>query len=85
MFHNNKTVFNKLRRGKPMTPEEIKAQFKKSGTTVLAWAKERGYDPTTVYMLLNGQLKGCYGRSHEIAVELGLKPLAKPPVTIHET
>ncbi|MDR1276084.1 MAG: DNA-binding protein [Candidatus Accumulibacter sp.] len=57
-----------------MKPETFKARLRQQGGTVLAWAAERGYNPTMVYQLLNGQLKGHYGKSHEIAVALGLKP-----------
>lgn len=65
--------FNNSRR-QAMTPEVIKARIRRSGITVRQWAKEHGYPEIPVYMLLNGQLKGNYGKAHEIAVALGLKP-----------
>ncbi|MDR3322909.1 MAG: DNA-binding protein [Zoogloeaceae bacterium] len=56
-----------------MTPEQVKARFKRDGRTITAWAKEHGYNRTAVYMALNGQSKGHWGKGHEIAVALGLK------------
>jgi gp16 family phage-associated protein len=52
----------------------IKARLARQGVTVRQWAKQQGFQETMVYMLLNGQLKGCYGKSHQVAVALGLKP-----------
>lgn len=64
-----------------MTPNAIKTRIRQQGITVLEWSKRHGYNPNTVYMLLNGQLKGRYGKSHEIAVALGLKPGPETGVT----
>jgi gp16 family phage-associated protein len=57
-----------------MTPTQVKTKFKAEGKTFTAWAKEYGYNRHTVYLVLNGQLKATFGKSHEIAVALGLKP-----------
>lgn len=57
-----------------MTPEQVKRRFKASGTTFTRWASENGYTPNEVYRVLNGQAKANYGKSHDIAVKLGLKP-----------
>lgn len=56
-----------------MSPEKLKKQFRQSGKTFTEWAKEHGYARNDVYRVLNGQLKGNYGKGHEIAVKLGLK------------
>jgi gp16 family phage-associated protein len=56
------------------TPEQVKAEFLALGITISQWARERGYTPREVSMVLNGQVKGNYGKSHRIAVQLGIKP-----------
>ncbi|NOT66694.1 MAG: DNA-binding protein [Methylotenera sp.] len=56
-----------------MTREQIKAKFRKEGKSVNKWAKEHGFTPCMVYLVLNGQLKGNYGKSHDVAVALGIK------------
>jgi gp16 family phage-associated protein len=60
-----------------MTPEEVKAKFRKEGKTFTEWAKENGYTRNAVYRALNGFDKCLYGKSHEIAVKLGLKESTK--------
>jgi len=56
-----------------MTPEQVKDRFRKRGKTVASWAEENGYSRQEVYRVLNGFTKGYRGKSHEIAVKLGLK------------
>jgi gp16 family phage-associated protein len=60
--------------GAGMTAEQVKQQFRANGTTFTEWALEHGFDRNDVYRVLNGQLKGNYGKGHEIAVLLGMKP-----------
>lgn len=55
------------------TIEQVKKEFRSNGMTVASWAEENGYTPQEVYKVINRQHKGNYGRSHEIAVRLGLK------------
>ncbi len=57
-----------------MTPAEIKKRFEAEGQTLSDWAKQNGFERLAVYQVLNGQLKGKYGKAHEIAVKLGIKP-----------
>lgn len=57
-----------------MNPEQIKAQFRREGKTFAAFARDNGYRLGDVYRVLNGQYKGHYGKAHEIAVKLGMKP-----------
>ena len=56
-----------------MTPDQIKAKFRREGRTFTQLATERGWPRNAVYRVLNGQDKANYGRAHEIAVALGLK------------
>ena len=56
-----------------LTPKQVKARFRARGLTLTQWAKEHGYPRNAVYRTLNGFDKAQYGRSHEIAVALGIK------------
>lgn len=62
-----------LPRARPLTPNQVKANFMAHGVPVATWAKANGYSPRYVYMVLNGQFKGHFGKAHDIAVKLGLK------------
>lgn len=55
------------------TAEQVKRRFESQGKTFAEWARENGYERMQVYQVLNGTVKGKYGKSHEIAVKLGLK------------
>lgn len=61
---------------KTKTPEQLREEFKKKGTTFKRWAMENGYRPAQVYRVTAGVDKGYYGDAHEIAVKLGLKSAA---------
>lgn len=56
-----------------MKAEKIKAGFRERGETIKDWCDARGYDPTYVSRILNGNVKASRGKAHEIAVELGIK------------
>lgn len=56
------------------TPDQVKADFLASGITISQWAREHNYTPREVSLVLNGQIKGRYGKGHDIAVALGIKP-----------
>lgn len=57
----------------PRTREQIKADFAALGITLSQWARENGFDRTTVYAVINGYSRGSYGNAHAIAVALGMK------------
>ncbi|NMX60218.1 DNA-binding protein [Pseudomonas sp. WS 5079] len=59
---------------KALTADQVKENFRRVGKTITQWAIENGYSRTSVYRVLNGQDKAHYGRAHDIAVKLGLKP-----------
>lgn len=59
---------------KALTADQVKERFRLAGKTFTAWAVENGYTRNEVYRVLNGQAKANYGKAHEIAVKLGLKP-----------
>ncbi|MCK9987625.1 MAG: hypothetical protein AzoDbin1_04097 [Azoarcus sp.] len=57
----------------PYSADKIKQLFQAAGVPVSTWAESNGYSRRDVYMLLNGQFKGKYGRGHELAIKLGMK------------
>lgn len=56
-----------------ITIEKLKENFEKDGKTLAAWARENGYKPREVYLVVGGQNKAKYGKGFEIARKLGLK------------
>jgi gp16 family phage-associated protein len=64
-----------LSKGKVLvrTLKEARAAFHRSGKSVVSWAKENGFCPQLVYLVLSGQRKGLRGQTHKIAVRLGIK------------
>ncbi|BBL69714.1 DNA-binding protein [Methylogaea oryzae] len=57
-----------------LTADQFKARLKARGTTISQWARDNGFSPRDVSLVLNGQIKGNYGKGHTIAVRIGLKP-----------
>lgn len=55
------------------TPEQVKRELRAKGVTIVSIAKENNWRPQDVYKVLNGQIKGNFGKSHDIAVHFGLK------------
>lgn len=55
------------------TPDQVKATLLASGITISEWARTKGFTPRDVSLVLNGQIKGRYGKGHKIAVALGIK------------
>ena len=62
------------------TPDQIKQRFRQRGETFSQWARDTGYPVNKVLRVLNGFEKGHYGKAHEIAVKLGLKPSSDAPL-----
>jgi gp16 family phage-associated protein len=60
-------------RGPIRTPEQVKADFERTGTSVSEWARTHNFHPSLVFEVLEGRVKGHRGKSHKIAVLLGLK------------
>jgi len=57
-----------------MTPEQFaKNEFRVDGASVASWAIKHGFSPALVYAVLSGRRKCLRGKSHEIAIALGLK------------
>jgi gp16 family phage-associated protein len=57
-------------------PKRVAAARKKldaMNLTIRGWADQNGYSPRLVYKILEGRSACYYGKSHQIAVALGLK------------
>ncbi len=57
-----------------MTSDQVKSRLRRQGVTITKWAADHGYPRVAVYRVLNGIDKAHFGRAHEIAVKLGMKP-----------
>jgi gp16 family phage-associated protein len=53
--------------------EEIRLKFELRGQTISSWAAAHGFERDSVYAVLSGRVQGKHGKSHDIAVALGLK------------
>lgn len=62
-----------------MTPQQVKSSLRTQGITITQWSEDHGFPREAVYRVLNGVDKAAFGRAHNIAVALGLKP--NTPVT----
>lgn len=63
-----------MARNNTLTPSQVREHFRLQGKTLTQWAKEQGFPRQAVYRVMAGQDKAYFGRAHEIAVALGLKP-----------
>jgi gp16 family phage-associated protein len=57
----------------------VREQFLASGISVASWSKERGFPDYLVRQILTGKRQAVRGKSHQIAVALGLKPYVPVP------
>ena len=55
------------------TGQEVKEEFARQGVTMRQWAKQHGFKPQMVYQVVNGLVRANYGKSHEVAMLLGMK------------
>lgn len=53
--------------------DEIRLSFELRGETISDWAELNGFSRDAVYAVLSGRVHGKHGKSHAIAVALGLK------------
>lgn len=57
----------------PARREQVRHQFRYGGKSLRSWAIENGFDPKIANAVLYGDRKAIRGKSHQIAVALGLK------------
>lgn len=55
------------------TAGDVIEEFRLRGISVAAWARHNGFNPTLVYQVLRSRNIPSRGKSHCIAVALGLK------------
>lgn len=55
------------------TVEEVRKEFERAGQSMTGWAQTYGYPVYLVQQVLSGRSRCLRGKSHEIAVLLGLK------------
>lgn len=60
-------------RKKLRTPEQARQWLSYQGITVSQWARENGFSVSLVFEVLAGRKKCLRGKSHNIAVLLGMK------------
>lgn len=63
------------------TRKQVIAEFHAAGISIAEWSRKHGFDRSLVYSVLNGGRRALRGRSHDIAVSLGIKKgnLRTPP------
>jgi len=55
------------------TSQEVRSELQKRGLSIADWARQNGFTPELVHQVLNSNRIPVRGKSHEIAVKLGLK------------
>lgn len=53
--------------------EQVRAEFNRTGISIAGWARENNFPPTLVYQILSNTRIPARGKSHLIAVKLGIK------------
>ena len=53
--------------------QDVKERFIFHGVSVLSWARRNGFNPQTVYDVLNGRAMAERGEAHRVAVALKIK------------
>ncbi|EPK0673279.1 TPA: DNA-binding protein, partial [Acinetobacter baumannii] len=52
---------------------EVRSELQKRGLSIADWARQNGFTPELVHQVLNSNKIPVRGKSHQIAVKLGLK------------
>ncbi|WP_374046476.1 DNA-binding protein [Massilia antarctica] len=55
------------------TAEDVLRDFSFRGISVAEWARSHGFTPSLVYQVLRSSNTPARGKSHSIAVQLGMK------------
>ena len=58
---------------KILSTQEVKKNLEKSGMSIRSWAIKNGFTPSLVSGVLSGRIGCRFGKSHKIAVLLGIK------------
>lgn len=62
-----------MRTQKILTAQEVKKKLEKNGMSIRSWAMKNGFTPSLVNGVLSGRVGCRFGKSHKIAVLLGIK------------
>lgn len=78
MFPYSPTVSHRIpdymiRQHRVKTSAQVREDLGRLGKPVAEWAREKGFKPNLVYEVLRGRIQCRRGKSHRIAVLLGLK------------
>lgn len=60
-------------RRKVKTGEQVRDEFGRAGKSVSEWARTHGFKPSLVFEVIEGRVQAKRGKSHRIAVLLGMK------------
>lgn len=55
------------------TRDEVREEFLRNGLAISEWARAHGFSVQLVYQVIAGRKRCKRGKSHEIAIRLGLK------------
>lgn len=55
------------------TLDQVRELFEINGESIAQWARRRGFSPALVYRVLRGETTAMRGKTHEIAIALGVK------------
>lgn len=55
------------------TLDQVRELFEINGESIAQWARQRGFSPALVYRVLRGETTAVRGKTHEIAIALGVK------------
>lgn len=58
---------------KMLSAQEVKVNLDKNGMSIRSWAIKNGFTPSLVSGVLSGRIGCRFGKSHKIAVLLGIK------------
>jgi len=58
---------------KAKTPDQVLDELRYHGMSIADWARDHGYKYKTVYEVISGDRQCLRGKSHDIAVALGMK------------
>lgn len=56
-----------------LTPQQARENLYSQGVSIAQWAEREGYSRNLVYSILQGRRLCRFGKSHQIAVKLGIK------------
>jgi len=56
-----------------LTPQQARDNLYAQGISISEWARREGFSKNLVFTILQGRRLCRFGKSHEVAIKLGLK------------